>query len=122
MRAPDVAFVPADWLAGIDPKHALKAVPTLAVEVLGSAEPPALSRKIAQNPGARLAGTSRDMARRIHQYFDAGVLRVLVIDPEERETDVYAPNEPLTSLSATDTLVVPDVLPGFSVRVRELFG
>jgi Uma2 family endonuclease len=121
VRAPDVAFIPADRLGSFDPKHALKAVPSLVVEVPGSAEP-ALSRRIAENSGARLAGTPRDMARRIRQYFDAGVLRVLVIDPDERQVDVYSPNEPLKTLSTADTLTLPDILPGFSARVVQLFG
>jgi Uma2 family endonuclease len=121
IRAPDVAFIPADRIAGFDPKHALKAVPALAIEVLGSAEL-ALSQRIAQDSGARLAGTPRDMTRRIRQYFDAGVLRVLVIDPERHEVDLFAPNDPLRTLTARDTLLLPDVLPGFSVHVSELFG
>jgi Uma2 family endonuclease len=121
IRAPDVAFIPTDRIAGFDPKHALKAIPALAIEVLGSAEP-ALAQRIAQDSGARLAGTPRDMTRRIRQYFDAGVLLVLVIDPERREVDVYAPDEPLRTLSVTDTLLLPDVLPGFSVPISELFG
>jgi Uma2 family endonuclease len=62
------------------------------------------------------------MARRIRQYLDAGVSRVLVIDPDERQVDVYAPNEPLKTLSTADTLTLPDILPGFSVRVAQLFG
>lgn len=120
VRAPDVAFIPADRLSGIDPKHALKAVPTLVVEVLGSSEP-TLARKVALESSARLAGTPRDMARRIRQYFDAGVPRVLVLDPGEREVDVYAPNEPLRTLTTKDTLEAPDILPGFSLSVLRLF-
>ena len=120
VRAPDVAFVPSERLAGIDPKHALKVVPALAVEVLGSSEP-ALARKIALETSARLAGTPRDMTRRIRQYFEAGVQRVWVLDPDEREVDVYVPNEPLRTLTAKDTLEAPEVLPGFSLAVSRLF-
>ena len=120
VRAPDVAFIPADRLSGIDPKHALKVIPALAVEVLGSSEP-ATARKIAIESSARLAGTPRDMTRRIRQYFEAGVQRVWVIDPDEREVDIYSPNEPLRTLTVKDTLEAPDILPGFSLSVSRLF-
>lgn len=120
VRAPDVAFVPSERLSGIDPKHALKVIPALAVEVLGSSEP-ALARKITLEASARLAGTPRDMTRRIRQYFEAGVQRVWVLDPDEREVDVYAPNEPLRTLTVKDTLEAPDILPGFSLSVSRLF-
>ncbi|MGH9446168.1 MAG: Uma2 family endonuclease [Terriglobia bacterium] len=120
VRAPDVAFIPADRLPGIDPKHALKVVPALAVEVLGSSEP-AFARKVALESGARLAGTPRDMTRRIRQYFDAGVSRVIVIDPDEREVDIYSPDEPLRTLTVKDTVEVSGILPGFSLPVERLF-
>jgi Uma2 family endonuclease len=120
VRAPDVAFVPADRLAGIDPKHALKAVPSLVIEVLGSSDPKA-ARRIALRSSARLAGTARDMARRIRQYFEAGVRIVLVVDPDERELDVYAPDKPLRTLTVGDTFEAPEILPGFSLPVARLF-
>lgn len=120
VRAPDVAFIPTARLSGIDPKHALRVVPALVVEVLGSSES-ALARKVALESSARLAGTPRDMARRIRQYFDAGVLLVLALDPDEREVDVYAPNRPLRTLTLKDTLEATDILPGFSVPVSRLF-
>jgi Uma2 family endonuclease len=120
VRAPDVAFIPTDRLEGIDPKHALKVVPALAVEVLGRSEPP-LSRKIALASATRLAGTPRDMARRIRQYFDAGVSRVVVVDPELRELDIYGPKGSLKTLNVDGTLDFPDILPGFCVPVRQLF-
>jgi Uma2 family endonuclease len=120
VRAPDVAFVPADRLAGIDPKHALKAVPALVIEVLGSSDPKA-ARRIALRSSARLAGTARDMTRRIRQYFEAGVMVVLVVDPDDRDVDVYAPDQPLRTLTVRDTFEAPEILPGFSLPIAQLF-
>jgi Uma2 family endonuclease len=120
VRAPDVAFVPrAAWKAELDPKHALKIVPALAIEVLGSSEPE-LSRKIALASSARPARTPRDLSRRLRQYLEAGVLQVWVLDPEEREVDVYASGS-LRTFTARDTLEAPAILPGFSVMVSRLF-
>jgi Uma2 family endonuclease len=45
-----------------------------------------------------------------------------VIDPDEHQLDIYAPNGSLKKLSTTDTLTLPDILPDFSVLVVELFG
>ncbi len=120
VRAPDVAFVPrAAWRAELDPKHALKVVPSLVIEVLGSSDPE-LSRKIALESSARSARTPRDLSRRLRQYLRAGVLQMWVLDPDEREVDVYAPGS-LRTLTAKDRLEAPGILPGFSVSVSRLF-
>jgi len=119
-RAPDVAFVPrAAWKPELDPKHALKVVPSLAIEILGSSDP-GLSRRIALESSARPARTPRDLSRRLRHYLQAGVLQVWVLDPDEREVDVYAAGS-LRTLTAKDNLEAPAILPGFSVSVSQLF-
>jgi Uma2 family endonuclease len=121
VRAPDVAFVPhSAWAPELNPNHALKVVPSLVVEVLGSSDPE-LSRKIALESFARPARTPRDLSRRLRQYLEAGVLEVWVLDPDEREVDVYASGS-LRTLTAADKLEVPAILPGFSVSVSRLFA
>lgn len=61
VRAPDVAFIPADRLAAIDPRHALKVLPALAVEVLGPSP------------------SGRDVSRRVQQYREAGIPLIWVL-------------------------------------------
>jgi Uma2 family endonuclease len=120
VRAPDVAFVPrAAWKAELDPKHALKVVPSLVIEVLGSSDPE-LSRKIALESSARPARTPRDPSRRLRQYLEAGVVQVWVLDPDEDEVDVYTAGS-LRTLTAEDRLDTPAILPGLSVSVSRLF-
>jgi len=120
VRAPDVAFVPrAAWRAELDPKHALKVVPSLVIEVLGSSDPE-LSRRIALKFSARPARTPRDLSRRLRQYLEAGVLQVWVLDPDEGEVDVYAAGS-LRTLTVADKLEAPAILPGFSISVSRLF-
>ena len=120
VRAPDVVFVPrAAWRPELDPKHALKVVPALMVEVLASSDPE-LSRKIALESSARPARTPRDLSRRLRQYLEAGVLQVWVLDPDEGEADVYAAGS-LRTLTTKDRLEAPAILPGFSVSVARLF-
>ena len=55
VRAPDVAYIPRERISNLDPKHALKVVPALAVEVLSA------------------YNTAREMSRKIQQYRDAGI-------------------------------------------------
>ena len=103
VRAPDVAFIPADRAAGLDPRHALKATPALVAEVLGTWDKP------------------RDLVRKVRQYLDAGVKLVWVLDPEQREIDGYPQDGALYTLTAEDNLEAPEILPGFSIPVGKLF-
>ena len=79
VRAPDVAFVPRDRISALDPKHTLKVIPALVVEVLSS------------------FNTAREMTRKIKQYRDAGVDLIWVVDPEKSEVDIHGPG-PLKTL------------------------
>jgi Uma2 family endonuclease len=62
------------------------------------------------------------LARKIRQYLERGVRMIWVIDPEDRSATVYRPGVPDLYLTENDTLEGADVLPGFSVRVAELFA
>lgn len=63
----------------------------------------------------------RDVLEKVVEYLDAGVLAVCVLDPQ-RETAHVNPLETAGSmLSREDNLTFPEVLPGFSTRVADLF-
>ena len=102
VRAPDVAYVPRERIANLDPKHALKVVPALAVEVLST------------------YNTAREMSRKIQQYRDAGVELIWVVDPEKCEVEVYS-SLPLRTLRQGDSLSDDKILPGFSVPLSVVF-
>ena len=102
VRAPDVAYVPRERISNLDPKHALKVVPALAVEVLSA------------------YNTAREMSRKIQQYRDAGVELIWVVDPEKDEVDVYS-SLPLKTLRQGDTLSDDKILPGFSLPLSLVF-
>lgn len=102
IRAPHVAYVPRERIANLDPKHALKAVPALAVEVLST------------------YNTAREMSRKIQQYRDAGVELIWVVDPEKCEVEVYS-SLPLRILRQGDSLSDDTILPGFSVPLSVVF-
>jgi Uma2 family endonuclease len=103
VRAPDVAFIPADRLAVIDPRHALKVLPALVVEVLG--------------PSA----SGRDVSRRVQQYREAGIPLIWVVDPDRLEVDVYG-GGPLRTPTIEAALDAAGILPGFSLPLSQLFA
>jgi Uma2 family endonuclease len=103
VRAPDVAFIPADRLAAIDPRHALKVLPALVVEVLGPSP------------------SGRDVSRRVQQYRKAGVPLIWVVDPDRLEVDVYG-GGPVRTLTIEDALDAAGILPGFFLPLSQLFA
>ncbi len=58
---------------------------------------------------------------KVTEYLDAGVLVVCVVDAKDEFALVYTPDAPPRRLSGDDVLKLPEVLPGFSTRVREFF-
>ena len=61
---------------------------------------------------------------KVGAYLEAGVQVVVVVDFGTRTTSVYRndPTNPQQIFNATDALVLPDVLPGFSVPVASFFA
>ena len=66
--------------------------------------------------------TAREMARKCHEYFAAGVQLVWLVDPETGTIVVHTAPEDSTLLHAEDTLDGGMVLPGFVLSVREFFA
>lgn len=106
VRLPDAAFLSWDRLPGgqipDDPVPAV--VPDLAVEVLSE------------------GNTAAEMARKRGEYFGAGVRLVWIVDRFSRTVVVYTKANQFQTLTESDTLDGGDVLPDFSVPVRELFA
>jgi Uma2 family endonuclease len=106
VRVPDVAFISWARLPGgkvpSDPVPLL--APDLAVEVLSA------------------SNTVREMERKRREYFAAGVRLVWMIDIEARTVDAYTAPETWTTLTESALLDGGDVLPGFTLALRELFA
>lgn len=106
VRIPDVSFVSWRQLPSrhIPAEPIPNLAPDLAVEVLSK------------------GNTKGEMARKLKDYFLAGVLLVWFIDPAKRTVTVYtAPDESIV-LSEEQTLDGGQVLPGFRLPVKELFA
>jgi Uma2 family endonuclease len=60
------------------------------------------------------------MARKVREYFDAGVKLVWLIDPRKRTARVFSAIDKSALVRANQALSGGDVLPGFSVRLSDL--
>jgi len=106
VRIPDVAFISWDRLPeGELPEEAIaRRVPELAVEVLSA------------------SNTSREMALKLEEYFKAGVKLVWIIDPKTQTAEEYTSPTASRHIAKTQSLDGRDVLPGFSLPLKQLFN
>jgi Uma2 family endonuclease len=106
VRIPDVSF--ASWDRFPDrkiPKEAIPSLtPDLVIEVLSE------------------TNTRAEMERKRGEYFRSGVRLIWVVDPEARVVSAYTPDGRCEILDASQTLSGGDVLPGFTLKLDELFS
>ena len=100
VRIPDLSFITWDRLPGREsPQEPIPDLaPDLAVEVLSE------------------GNTKAEMARKVREYFEAGVILVWLIDPKKRTARVFSTVEKSVLIRADQSLDGGDVLPGFVLR------
>jgi Uma2 family endonuclease len=105
VRFPDVAFIAYERIPeGADPTTPVPEwIPTLAVEII--------SKK----------NTKAEMARKLRDYFEAGVELVWYVDPPTRSVRVYRSPDAFVTLTDADMLDGENILPGFRLSIREWF-
>ncbi len=105
VRFPDVAFISYDRIPpDSDPSTPVPDwIPTLAVEVLSP------------------SNTKKEMARKLRDYFEAGVELVWYVDPSDRTVRVYHSPEDVVTLTEADDLDGEQILPGFRLSIRDWF-
>lgn len=101
--APDVAFIRRDRQPELVKTGYNPNPPDLAVEVFSPTD------------------SEGRLSIKISNYLAAGVV-VWVVYPEEQEIVIHRPGIPARILTAVDTLDGGDVLPGFTMAVRDVFG
>jgi Uma2 family endonuclease len=108
VRRPDVAFIRAGRLRGVDlDRVPLPVVPDLALEV------------VSRNDRAD------DLILKVSQYLAAGAKAVWLLYPNMRLAYRYLPDklEPeVRSAAAGHTLEEPELLPGFSLPLEQIFA
>ena len=105
VRIPDISFVSWEKLPGRRlPRQAIPdLVPDLAVEVLSE------------------GNTTREMARKLDEYFSLGVRLVWLVNPMTESTEVYTSRHPSAMLDKSATLEGGVILPGFTLPLNTLF-
>jgi Uma2 family endonuclease len=105
LRIPDVAFASWDRFPERKiPKDPIPSLaPDLAIEVLSE------------------SNTKGEMERKRRDYFSSGVRLVWEVDPESRRVTVYTPDLVGRVLEASETLDGAAVLPGFALKLSDLF-
>ncbi len=103
VRAPDVSFLSSERLKGQDLDAFLEGAPDLAVEVLSP------------------SNTEAELRERMADFFAAGCRVVWIVDPLRRSIVVHRPDTSPAILAENDTLTEEELLPGFSLVVREIF-
>jgi len=104
VRGADVAYFSYERLPkGPVPDGLLQVLPDLVIEV--------------HSPSDRWT----KVFTKVVEYLEAGVRVVVVLDPATASASVYRADELQQIFDNGDTLIIPDVLPGFSVPVRQFF-
>jgi Uma2 family endonuclease len=101
---PDASFIMSRSLpVRRSPEGYLETIPELVVEVRSKND------------------TQPEIEAKVGEYLAAGVIVVWVTDPARRIVTEYRGNQAAREWGTDETLVVPDVIPGFQVKVEKLF-
>ena len=103
VRAADVLFISNERYAQIKSPGYLDVAPDLVVEVL--------------SPNDYWI----EVTQKLREYFAIGVRLVWVADPQTHSVHAYRALTDVREFTANDDLPGDDVLPGFSVKVAQLF-
>ena len=106
VRIPDAAFISWDRFPGrkMTEQPIPDLCPDLAVEVLSP------------------SNLTKEMKQKLKEYFAAGCRRVWYVDPKKRIVTVYTSPNSATVLAEDQTLDGGEVLPGFSLSIRQMFA
>lgn len=99
---PDVGYISKERLPDI-PSRGAPVPPDLAVEV--------------KSPNDRV----RAMRRKTEKYLERGTKLVWLVFPDEQIVEVYATDADVQVFKIGDTLTGGDVLPGFTLVVKDIF-
>ncbi len=104
VRAPDIAFVSKARQPAIPPTGYADFAPDLVAEVVSPNDDP------------------DEIQSKVRDWLEAGVRVVLVLYPRSRQIAVYRSLREVIILTEADTLTAPDVLPGFTCPVADIFA
>ena len=104
VRAPDVAFLRQERVQEVgDVAGYWPGAPDLAIEVISPSD------------------TYAEVEEKVFEWLDAGTLMVLVVNPRMRSVTVYRSLANIIVLTQNDTLDGGDVVPGWTMPVKDIF-
>lgn len=104
VRAPNLAFLRRERLESVGiPEGYFPGAPDLAVEIVAPDE------------------LYLDVHDTIAEWLEHGTQVVFVVNPRRKVVAVHRPGQPVVILGVEDTLTAEEVVPGWSLAVRELF-
>jgi Uma2 family endonuclease len=103
VRAPDVAYLRSEQLKDGIPTGYFRGAPDLAVEVI--------------SPNDLYA----EVDEKVAEWLEHGTRLVFVVNPRRKVVAVHRPGQPVAMLGIEDTLTADDLVPGWSLSVRDLF-
>lgn len=105
VRAPDVAFVSRDRLPSPEDSIGFgRLAPDLAIEIISP------------------SNSAVEILEKVEDYLEAGTRLVWVVEPRRRSITVYRSRNEIRLLGEDDALEGYDVLPGFRLRIAEVFA
>jgi Uma2 family endonuclease len=104
VRAPDVAFVSAEKLREVGrPRGYWPGAPDVALEVISPND------------------LYTEVDEKVAEWLEHGTRIVFVVNPRQRTVKLHRRGQPVRVLSGDDVLDGEDVIPGWSMRVGDLF-
>jgi Uma2 family endonuclease len=103
IRQPDVSVISKERIQATGPDDYLEGAPELAVEIVSPSD------------------SAEDLEAKVEQYRRAGAQQVWILFPKGKRVHVFS-GKAVTVLDETGTLSGGDLLPGFSLKVSELFA
>lgn len=102
LRGLDIAYISEERLPGKLPRSPLHVAPDLAVEIISP------------------SNKAEDIEKKIEQLLDAGTTLIWIVYPDLQHVVVHT-NDGAFKLRDSDALTGGDILPGFEVRVSDIF-
>jgi Uma2 family endonuclease len=99
---PDVGYISKARLP-VEPEREVQGPPDLAVEVKSPTD------------------TKRQLRRKAEDYMRFGTKMAWLVFPDEQSVEVYLPDQDVITVGLDGTLNGGDVLPGFTLPVRDIF-
>jgi Uma2 family endonuclease len=102
--APDFAFVSKDRISTLPDDGYVRVAPDLVVEVISPSQ------------------SDKEMRLKAELWISLGVKRVWLVQPKKRTVELFEKTDEHVLLRENDELTGGELLPGFRVRVSEIFS